>query len=105
MLKKIILVFVVFGLIVLLDHSSTFLLYFQLLFTQKKKKNQNISQSGYVPHMSSKFCLNSASTFLCNEQTNKKQKQKQKKTTKEDKNDENEIQVSGGLLMASGISD
>ena len=37
--KKIyILVFVVFGLIVLLDHSSTFLLYFQLLFTQKKKK-------------------------------------------------------------------
>ena len=58
--------------------------------------------------MSSKFCLNSASTFLCNEQTNKQTKNKnknKKKTTKEDKNDENEIQVSGGLLMASGISD
>ena len=69
----------------LLDHSSTFLLYFQLLFTQKKKKNQNISQSGYVPHMSSKFCLNSASTFLCNEQTNKQTKNKNKNKKKQQK--------------------
>ena len=75
---------------------------------RKRKKKQNISQSGYVLHMPSKFCLNSASTSLynkkTNKQTNKKNKTKQNKT-KKDKNDENEIQVSGGLLIASGISD
>ena len=53
--------------------------------------------------MSSKFCLNSASTSLYNKKTNKQTNKKKK--TKKDKNDENEIQVSGGLLIASGISD
>ena len=48
---------------------------------------------------------NFASTFLCNKKTNKKTKNKKKNKTKKDKNGENEIQVSGGLLMASGISD
>ena len=53
--------------------------------------------------MSSKFCLNSASTSLYNKKTNKQTNKKKK--TKKDKNDENEMQVSGGLLIASGISD
>ena len=55
--------------------------------------------------MSSKFCLNSASTSLYNKKTNKQTNKQKKKKTKKDKNDENEIQVSGGLLIASGISD
>ena len=82
--KKIyILVFVVFGLIVLLDHSSTFLLYFQLLFTQKKKKKAKYLSVWDVLHMSSKFCLNSASTSLYNKKTNKQTKKTKQNKTKQ----------------------